>query len=52
MLAVNEQGNNAAPYTYAHASIQFRCLAQGDAGLQRPTMRPMPTQVIGVEVTH
>lgn len=38
LMPVNESSRDSAPYHYANAEIQFRCRAEGDPQLQRPTM--------------
>lgn len=42
LMPVNESSRDSAPYHYANAEIQFRCLAEGDPQLQRPTMERAP----------
>jgi len=49
MVGLYQDGNNAAPYVYAHATIQFRCLKAGDPQLTRPNFRPVPQVGIAVE---
>ena len=47
MMAMGGNYRDSAPYTYATAQIQFRCLAAGDPGLQRPI--PGPDMTIKIE---
>lgn len=42
LMPVSSESRDSAPYTYATAELQFRCLADGDPGLGRPTMEARP----------
>jgi len=49
LMPVTSSSRDAAPYTYASAELQFRCLASGDPGLTRPTMVNQPDVTIQVQ---
>lgn len=49
LMPVSTSSNNSAPYTYATAELQFRCLADGDPGLKRPTMESRPDVTIQMQ---
>lgn len=49
MQPLSQNGNNADFSHFAHADIQFRCLAQSDPEVHRPTMNPVPDVVISVQ---
>lgn len=46
LMPVTSSSSDSAPYRYANAELQFRCLAEGDPDLGRPTMRSRPDIVI------
>jgi len=46
MLPISTSQNGVAWGKTPAAEVQFRCLAQGDPELQRPTLQPIPTTVI------
>jgi hypothetical protein len=46
VMPVNSISNNANFSQFAHSEIQFRCLAEGDPDLSRPTMRHVPDVTI------
>ena len=49
LMPVTSSSRDAAPYTYASAELQFRCLANGDPGLRRPTMLNQPDVTIQMQ---
>lgn len=49
LMPVTSSSRDAAPYTYASAELQFRCLADGDPGLRRPTMINQPDVTIQMQ---
>lgn len=49
LMPVTTSSKDAAPYTYASAELQFRCLADGDPGLNRPTMINQPDVTIQMQ---
>ena len=49
LMPVSSLSRDSAPYTYATAELQFRCLADGDADLGRPTMKARPDITIEVQ---
>jgi hypothetical protein len=49
LIPVNSSSRDSAPYTYANAELQFRCLAEGDPDLGRPTMRSRPDATIELQ---
>ncbi|MEX3687920.1 hypothetical protein AB3X91_14750 [Paraburkholderia sp. BR14263] len=46
MMPVNTDQTDASFSRFAHAEIQFRCLAADDPALGRPTMKSRPNIVI------
>lgn len=46
MMPVSTDQTDANFSTFAHAEVQFRCLAKGDPELRRPTMEETPDIVI------
>lgn len=46
LMPVSSSSRDAAAYKYATAELQFRCLAEGDSDLGRPTMKARPDVVI------
>lgn len=48
-MPVSSSSRDSAPYKYANAELQFRCLAEGDPDLGRPTMQSRPDVVIEVQ---
>lgn len=46
MMPVNTEQSDASLSRFAHAEIQFRCLAPNDPALGRPTMESRPDVVI------
>jgi hypothetical protein len=49
LMPVSSSSGNSAPYTYANAELQFRCLADGDPDLGRPTMKARPDVTIEMQ---
>lgn len=49
VMPVSTSSRDSAPYTYATAELQFRCLADGDPDLQRPTMKARPDITIEMQ---
>lgn len=49
LMPVSSSSRDSAPYKYANAELQFRCLAEGDPDLGRPTMQSRPDVVIEVQ---
>jgi len=49
LMPVSSESRNSAPYTYATAELQFRCLADGDPDLRRPTMKVRPDVTIEMQ---
>lgn len=43
---IRETSKDGAPYQKANAMLQFRCLADGDHELRRPTMENTPDVII------
>lgn len=47
LLPVNMQSVDGVPgRAFASGQLQFRCLAEGDPELRRPTMQPVPSTII------
>lgn len=46
MMPASTHQNDANFSNFAHAEVQFRCLAKGDPELQRPVMKTSPNIVI------
>jgi hypothetical protein len=46
---INTASNNGSFSDFAHAEVQFRCLASGDPELTRPHMKAVPNVRIEVE---
>src|SRR5450759_810740 len=46
MVPISTNQNDLSFGKTPAAEVQFRCLSQGDPGLQRPTLEPVPTIVI------
>jgi hypothetical protein len=42
MMPVNTTSNDGSFQRFAQAELQFRCLAQGDPELKRPTLEAVP----------
>ena len=49
LMPVSTSSRDSAPYTYAIAELQFRCLAEGDPDLGRPTMKSRPDVTIEMQ---
>lgn len=48
LMPVGTNSNNGSFTDFAHASVQFRCLAEGDPELRRPNLKPAPNVRIEV----
>lgn len=42
LMPVNTAANDGSFSRFAQAELQFRCLAEGDPELARPTLQPVP----------
>jgi hypothetical protein len=49
MQPLSQNGNSADFSRFAHADIQFRCLAQDDPEVHRPRMKLVPDVVVSVQ---
>ena len=49
LMPVSSSSVDSAPYKYANAELQFRCLADGDPDLRRPTMVNKPDVTVEIK---
>lgn len=47
LMPVSTAANDGSLSRFAQAEVQFRCLAEGDRDLARPTLEPVPNVRIG-----
>jgi hypothetical protein len=49
LMPVSSSSRDSAPARFANAELQFRCLAEGDPDLGRPTMKSRPDVTIELQ---